>query len=346
MNYKLKILSDPRLNKNFQEVKKDTFEWLEKFELLDLNNPKMVQKFDSMNLSGFVGFVYPDAKLDKLKLFDRLSICLFIFDDYIEENFENSQIVIDRMKLITNGQKWDLTDNKHINNILLAYEDWKKSFLEIVSNSKAGLIDHQKNFSLAMEDYFWGCYELSKIKFEKKSVNLNEYLKIRLSDVGVKPFACLIKIDKDFQTLNMEENNELLNLVLNLASEHSFLVNDFFSVKKDREDGTPNYINVMAREKNLSEEESLKITFDRIEELTNQFEQHSQKLKELNNPDLNIYLDALSDMLFGHIEWYSFSKRYLTQNLTEVEKLYRSKEELSELQQKPKNDSLQAKIEI
>ena len=84
-----------------------------------------------------------------------------------------------------------------------------------------------------------------------------------------------------------------------------------FSIKKDKLQGFPDYVNLIENKFNFTEKEATKYVFNEVEKLCFELKNtYKNFLKESKSEESRKYLIALMDIVVGTLEWSKQTSRY------------------------------------
>lgn len=143
-------------------------------------------------------------------------------------------------------------------------------------------------------------------------VSDNDFLEWRCVDSGffIQFFFILADtVDKVTDKLLQDPNYLGLN---KQAALHTSLVNDLFSLRKEIRDQVYqyNYVYVKMTNNSISAQAAVDAVIQEIRDAEKMARVHGDRLKEMNDLQLSLYVDRMYEMMAGNHYWSTFCKRY------------------------------------
>jgi hypothetical protein len=232
---------------------------------------------------------------------------LFLFDDILEKAKEEDFIYMyeEALKIIERKPR-TLSKNFHLNNFFSAQEDFVSRFYRMENDSHRRI-----RYVACFKDFLDGVILERNFVINNltPTVYIKDFLEYRLGTVGIVSYCSFAETaanisDEDFQRPIIQE-------LVSLTIKHCFLVNDLYSLEREKIQEMPNYVMLIAREKNLTEEQAKDYVLTKLKETTRANEIYQEL--QVNNCQKEIlhYVEALIYIFIGNIEWSQRTERYI-----------------------------------
>lgn len=290
------------INKNIDDISNDTLNWLFDFNILNSRN---IKNFKKGKYTVFGSYMYPDAGTLELRLANDFVVWLFIFDDYIDENFSESveniiQTINNLKNLINNNQLQPILS---YNDIIKLFKDWYERY------KKSAELLYVDDFKNCFINYLNACLNELQLKQQQNILKFEEYMLIRRDLGAIRPCFNMIKYMIKLNSLNFTyEENIIIQQLSDYATDHVIFVNDIISYKKENNNNdVSNLIIIYVKKYNLT----LKDAFNKTCFEANQTLNSLKYVKNnTNNKNIIKYAEWLEKWIMGHIEWCKISNRF------------------------------------
>jgi len=306
--HQFRSLSIAKKNPFYEEMKSNVNDWIDKFKLLDLSNPLVVSKVNANDLWSVTAYCWPLASREKINLIGKINFWLWLYDDWFES------VPLEKFKE-KNKKIFEIMDGKEFKEkndpFLDSFFDFFNCFEKIAGEYyKKKFVENFKFTLSAAEEEI----EISKNRGYFKSIE--EYMRIRLESSACCVCAVFTEWSKDIELTNLSESEiAKANEMMNIFSEQTCLINDFFSYSKEK--AAKNNTNLALVYEDIykySSQKALKITLEETEKRTDDLEKLYLTIDGKNQKLLKEYADGLIDSLSGHNKWIqTITKKYSEQ---------------------------------
>ncbi|MDZ8107843.1 MAG: terpene synthase family protein [Nostoc sp. DedQUE12a] len=297
----------PQINKHIDVLQEYALEWLLRFNLLA--NESTYKRFCKSKFFLLAASAYPDSNLEELKIANDWLTWVFIWDDQcdLSELKKQPQVLKkfhQRYLEILSGAEITNQDTLFSHALI----DLRQRTLQRAS------IKWFKYFISYLEDYFYGCVQEATNRAKGIVPDVDTYITIRRSSVGVYAVLALAEFCNQFMIPDVLRTHYFVKKLELITTDIIAWSNDIFSASREIASGdVHNLVYVLHYHKKISIEEA-------IEEVTKIHNQEVISLIDLESfmPFLGGELDAyitkyISGMhgwISGNIEWCSHSSRY------------------------------------
>lgn len=298
-----------QVNKYVDVLEDYALEWVRRFDLLA--NESSYQRLIKSKFFLLAAGAYPYCELEELKIAIDWLNWVFIWDDQCDlsdlgKQPEALRAFHERFLEILNGAETKITD------VSLSY-----ALYELRQRTlQAGSIEFFHRLVLGFEEWFHGYEQESSIRAKGIVPDINTYMRIRRSSVGVNIFITLTEFCNHLMIPDfILKHNIIKNLKLITGCIIAWC-NDIFSVNREISSGdVHNMVFVLHYQKGISLEEAIELTV----------KMHNQKVMSMINLEKSIpsfgtdidtelakYLLGLHCWIRSNLDWYFSSGRYDT----------------------------------
>ncbi|XP_037028003.1 uncharacterized protein LOC119068493 [Bradysia coprophila] len=139
-----------------------------------------------------------------------------------------------------------------------------------------------------------------------------DFLELRCIDAGTSHqfFLVLAGVGKQL-TAELAQDPNYLGLNKQVAL-HTSVINDLYSLRKEIRDDLYryNYVYVKMMNNNLSAQAATDAIMQEIRDAEKMARVYGDRMKEMNDPQLSLYVDGMYDIIAGNHYWSTFCKRY------------------------------------
>ncbi|MEA5599881.1 terpene synthase family protein [Nostoc sp. UHCC 0252] len=296
-----------QINKHVDTLERHALEWVLNFNLLA--NESSYKRFCKSKFFFLTASAYPKSQLEELKIANDWLSWVFIWDD-----------------------QCDLSDLKNQPGVLKAFH---QRYLEILNGAELtsrdtifshALIDLRQRtlqrasikwfnyFISYLEDYFYGCVQEATNRAKGIVPDVDTYIMIRRSSVGVYAVLALAEFCNQFMISDVLRNHYLVKNLELITTDIIAWSNDIFSASREIASGdVHNLIFVLHHHKQISIEEAMeqvkKIHNEEINSLIN-----LESLLPYYGEELDIsitkYISGMHSWIRGNLDWCYQSSRY------------------------------------
>ncbi|MDF5706103.1 MAG: terpene synthase family protein [Nostoc sp. S4] len=304
----------PQLNKHVDILEKHAVEWVLQFNLLA--NESTYKRFCKSKFFLLAASAYPDSNLEELKIANDWLSWVFIWDDQCDLSELKKQPQV----LKTFHQRYlEILNGAEITNqdTLLSHAliDLRQRTLQRAS------MKWFKYFIRYLQDYFYGCVQEATNRAKGIVPDVDTYITIRRSSVGVYAVLALAEFCHQFMIPDVLRNHYLVKKLELITTDIIAWSNDIFSASREIASGdVHNLIYVLHYHKKISLEEAIEqVTKIHNEELNSliSIESFLPSLGEELDGYLTKYISVMHSWISGNIEWCFHSYRY--HNLEKLE---------------------------
>ncbi|MBW4512005.1 MAG: terpene synthase [Scytonematopsis contorta HA4267-MV1] len=296
-----------KVNKYADVLEDYAIEWVSRFNMLA--NESSIERFRKSKFFLLTSGAYPSSKLEELRIANDLLSWLFIWDDQCDlsdigkqpevlNDFHNKFLDILRGAKITSQ---DIPISHALNNLRQrilqkSTEEWFVYFYE------------------AFEDYFNGCLLESKNRKLKIIPDIDTYIKLRRSSLGLEQNLIMSELCNQFILSKVLRRHEILKKLKYMAIDILAWCNDIFSASREIATGdVHNLVFLLHYHEEISLDEAMKRAA----------QMHDQKVKEMISleaslpsfgekldVELSKYISGLHTWISSNLNWYAYSGRY------------------------------------
>lgn len=154
--------------------------------------------------------------------------------------------------------------------------------------------------------------ERNRIATGKTTPIAKEFLDVRLIDIGAWELLYFQQVDSGVRmTDDLRTDPDWIGLQKQVIL-HMAIVNDAFSLRKEvtANDYKFNYVYVKMVNENISAQRAIDEIVLETENAVRMAQTHGENLRKGNDPNINLYVDAVYAAMLGSIYWSSIYKRY------------------------------------
>ncbi|MCW5317804.1 terpene synthase [Nostoc sp. KVJ3] len=301
-------------NKHIDALEKHALEWVLHFNLL-ANEPSY-KRFCKSNFFFLTASAYPNCPLEELKIANDWLSWVFIWDDQCDlSELKNKPEVLNnfhqRYLEILNGAELTSQDTLFSHALI----DLRQRTLQRAS------IKWFNYFISYLEDYFFGCVQEATNRAKGIVPDVDTYIMIRRSSVGVYAVLALAEFCNQFIIPDVSRNHSLVKKLELITTDIIAWSNDIFSVSREIASGdVHNLIFVLHYHNKISMEEAIeqvtKIHNEAVHSLI-RAESFLPDYREELDVEIPKYISGMHSWIRGNIDWCYQSSRY--QNLERLE---------------------------
>ncbi|MBE9005115.1 terpene synthase [Fortiea sp. LEGE XX443] len=294
-----------QINKYVDSLEESAIEWVFRFNLM--TDDLTYQRFLKAKFYMLVALVYPYCQLEELKVANDWMSWVFIWDDQCDMLHLKPEVLTifhQRFIQILNGAELTSQDIPFSH----ALSDIRQRMLQLDNKNLFNYFIH------TFEDYFDGCEQEANISIQKITPNVETYMNIRRSTIGVETSLALTEFCDKLNISDFLRNHEILKKLKRMTTNIICWSNDIFSFPKEVAIGhVHNLVLILHYQQKIS----LSAAVDIVVEMHNKEVRNMIEL-EASIPSLGEDLDTkvakyvlgLHAWINGHLEWYSYSGRY------------------------------------
>ncbi|MEH1821252.1 MAG: terpene synthase family protein [Nostoc sp.] len=295
------------INKYIDVLEAHDLEWVLRFNLLA--NESSYQRFCKSKFFFLAASAYPDSNFEELKIAHDWLSWVFIWDDQCDLSELKKQPEIlknfhKRYLEILNGAEVISQDTLFSHALI----DLRKRTLQKAS------LKWFKHFVNYLEDYFCGCVQEANNRAKGIVPDVNTYIKIRRSSVGVYAVLALAEFCNQFMIPDVLRNHYLVKKLELITIDIISWSNDIFSASREIASGdVHNLVFVLHYHNQISLEEATKQVAEihdiEVRSLLSLESFLPSFGKELDI-DIAKYISGMHSWIRGNFDWYSHSFRY------------------------------------
>jgi 5-epi-alpha-selinene synthase len=296
-----------QINKHIDVLEEYALEWVLRFNLLE--DESTYKRFCKSKFFFLAASAYPYSNLEELKIAHDWLSWVFIWDDQCDLSELKKQPEIlnkfhQRYLEILNGAELNSQDTLFCRALI----DLRERTLERAS------IKWFKYFISYLEDYFCGCVQEASNRAKGIVPDVDTYIKIRRSSVGVYAVLALSEFCNQFMMPDVLRNHYLVKKLELITTDIISWSNDIFSLSREIASGdVHNLIFVLHYHKQISLEEATKqvaqIHDAEVRSLLS-LESFLPSFGEGLDVDVTKYILGMHSWISGNLDWYSHSFRY------------------------------------
>jgi hypothetical protein len=157
-----------------------------------------------------------------------------------------------------------------------------------------------ERFIYYFEHYLEGCKKEKAFLGNKQIPTVKEYVDYRYGCVGLLNYLLGTEFMK--KATNKTVNHPKIQRLLEITVLHVTWVNDLYSLKRENEQGLPNLVPVIQKERKISKEQAIGVVLKEIEDFTAEFKSIYSEIKKENNQNLNDYCEGMIEFMIGNVE--------------------------------------------
>jgi 5-epi-alpha-selinene synthase len=304
-----------QINQHVDVLEKHALEWVLRFNLL--KDELSYQRFRQAKFYWLAASAYPNCQLEELKIANDWLSWVFIWDD-----------------------QCDVSDLRTKPEVL---KDFHKRFIEILygaelvpddippshalSNLRQRILQRTTdqcffNFVHSFEDYFDGCVQ-EAINREKGFIpDIDSYILLRRSSVGVKPALALVEICNQLEIPNfLREDNIFREITLKTINIIAWS-NDIFSFAREMENGeVQNLVFLLHYQHQIPIEKAINLAKEvhdnEVLELLH-LEAFLPHFEKDLDAEVAKYIAGLNTWISASLNWYYHSNRYDSLEILEL----------------------------
>lgn len=296
-----------QINKHINLLEEYSLEWVLRFNLLA--NESTYKRFCKSKFFLLAASAYPYSNIKELKIAHDWLSWVFIWDDQCDLSELKKQ-----PEILNNFHQryWEILNGAELTSqdTLLSHAlfDLRQRTLQRAS------IQWFKYFISYLKDYFFGCVQEASNRAKGIVPDVDTYIKIRRSSVGVYAVLALAEFCNQFMIPEALRNNYLVKKLELITTDIISWSNDIFSASREIASGdVHNLIFVLHHHNQISLEQATK----QVAQIHDQ-EVHSLLSLESFIPsfgdglDVNIakYISGMHSWIRGNIDWSYHSYRY------------------------------------
>jgi 5-epi-alpha-selinene synthase len=295
------------INKHIDILEEYALDWVLRFNLLV--DESTYKRFCKSKFFFLAASAYPYSNLEELKIAHDWLSWVFIWDDQCDlSELKNQPEVLNnfhqRYLEILNGAELTSQDTLFSHALI----DLRERTLQRAS------IQWFKYFVSYLEDYFCGCVQEANNRAKGIVPDVDTYIRIRRSSVGVYAVLALAEFCNQFMITDALRNSSVVKELELITTDIIAWSNDIFSASREIASGdVHNLIFVLHIHKQISIEEAT----NQVTEIHNQavhsllsLESFLPSFGEELDVDLAKYITGMHSWIRGNLDWYSHSSRY------------------------------------
>ncbi|WGV23530.1 terpene synthase family protein [Halotia branconii] len=298
-----------KINKYVDVMENCSLEWVRRFDLLA--NESSYQRFSKSKFFLLAAHAYPECQLEELKIANNWLSWVFIWDDQCDLSELGKQPKVVKMfhkrfLEILHGAELTSQDIP----LSHALRDLRQQTLQRASKEWFVHLVH------GFEEWFHGYAQEATIRAQKIVPDVNTYILLRRSSVGVNIFLTLTELCHQFTVNNFLRNHHLLNQIKLMTGQIIAWSNDIFSAHREMASGdVHNLVLVLSYYQKITVEEAM----NKVAAM------HDQEVKYLLNLEASIqsfgeeldaqiaaYISGCHAWIRSNLDWYFSSDRYQT----------------------------------
>jgi 5-epi-alpha-selinene synthase len=307
-----------QINKSADVLEEYSMEWLRRFNLLP--NESIYQRFRKSKFFLLAAGAYPNCQLEELKIGNDWLSWVFIWDDQCDLSELKKQPELlkshhKRFLEILNGSEPTNKDILHC----YALRDLRQRTLEISS------LQSFHHLVCCFEDYFHGCVQEAICRVQGIVPDLDTYLKIRRSSVGVNLFITVSELCNQLMIPDFLRKHDIVIKLKLMTVNIITWCNDIYSLSREKANfDVHNLILVLHHHQDMSIEQALQMT-------ANMHDQDIRTMMSLEksfplfgsevDAELAKYISIMHAWIRGNLDWSSSSARYQNRENLELESL-------------------------
>ncbi|XP_037027991.1 uncharacterized protein LOC119068482 [Bradysia coprophila] len=154
--------------------------------------------------------------------------------------------------------------------------------------------------------------KVNTIFIGQASLSDKDFVELRCVDAGAfhQFYLILAGVGKQL-TAELVQDPNYLGLNKQVAI-HAANINDLYSLRKEVRDDLYryNYVYVKMMNNNLSAQAAVDVIMQEIRDAEKMARVYGDRIKEMNDPQLSLYVDGMYDVMAGNHYWSTFCKRY------------------------------------
>jgi 5-epi-alpha-selinene synthase len=295
------------INKHIDILEEYSLDWVLRFNLLV--DESTYKRFCKSKFFFLAASAYSYSNLEELKIAHDWLSWVFIWDDQCDlSELKNQPEVLNnfhqRYLEILNGAELTSQDTLFSHALI----DLRERTLQRAS------IQWFKYFVSYLEDYFCGCVQEANNRAKGIVPDVDTYIRIRRSSVGVYAVLALAEFCNQFMITDALRNSSVVKELELITTDIIAWSNDIFSASREIASGdVHNLIFVLHIHKQISIEEAT----NQVTEIHNQavhsllsLESFLPSFGEELDVDLAKYISGMHSWIRGNLDWYSHSSRY------------------------------------
>lgn len=311
MNTQLPRLHCPyetSVNPLVSAAERHTAQWVLDFQLIEKDF--FLERYQAQKFTSMVARMFPHCSFFALCLASDFNTFLFLLDDVLDSMSPGNDsegfvpMVQDIVSILKQNKEFTLEDG---NPILAAMSDiWNRM-------RKLGSNEWQYRFSSSLEAAFvanlWRIEHVNKIQ----SITVEEYMHYRPQIGGANFFVDLAEIMEGATLPTYLRSSSFVNSLGELCSRTICWANDIFSFPKEYEQGDElNLVMLLKRCEHLTLPAAIKRAVSIHDKEVRLFDNIGKQLisNSGSSRTLNRYVNVLSIMMRGNIDWSNESSRY------------------------------------
>ncbi|MEH2348150.1 MAG: terpene synthase family protein [Nostoc sp.] len=301
-------------NKYVDVLEEYSLEWVLRFKLLP--NESSYQRFCKSKFFLLAASAYPYSNIEELKIAHDWLSWVFIWDDQCDlSELKNKPEVLNnfhqRYLEILNGAELTSQDTLFSHALI----DLRQRTIQRAS------IKWFNYFISYLEDYFCGCVQEATNRAKGIVPDVDTYIMIRRSSVGVYAVLALAEFCNQFMIPDISRNHSLVKKLELITTDIIAWSNDIFSVSREIASGdVHNLIFVLHYHNKISIEEAI----DQVTNIHNEAvhslirtESFLPDYREELDVEITKYISGMHSWIRGNVDWCYQSSRY--QNLERLE---------------------------
>jgi 5-epi-alpha-selinene synthase len=294
-------------NKYVDVLEEYSLEWVLRFNLLA--NESAYKRFCKSKFFFLAASAYPDSNFEELKITHDWLSWVFIWDDQCDLSELKKQPEVlnnfhQRYLEILNGAELTSQDTLFSHALI----DLRKRTLQRAS------IKWFNYFISYLEDYFYGCVQEATNRAKGIVPDLDTYIMIRRSSVGVYAVLALSEFCNQFIIPDVLRNHHLVKKLELITTDIIAWSNDIFSASREIASGdVHNLIFVLHYHKKISLEKAIeqvvKIHNEEVHSLI-KVESSLSFFSEELDVEITKYISGMHSWIRGNLDWCYESYRY------------------------------------
>ena len=278
--------------------------WAERFHLAPTAAAKKL--IGKIHVDDMSAAIYVDAPPALLDLCTDLLLWFFVSDDQYDERAIGGS-PLKMAKVFGNFLRILQTGNERE-----AISPLGHALLDLRARlCAAGSGKWYERFVSNMELYFDGCMRESRNRAAQRTPEFEEYRLLRRASVGTYPCFDLIEITSSGELPSEVQQNPVLPILRDLASDIIAWVNDIVSYQKESAFSDPhNIVTVLREECGISVAEAVEKTIEFHNEEMQTFQGLAQGIIATGGESARRYVAGLSQWMRGVFDWSFQSERY------------------------------------
>jgi hypothetical protein len=304
----------PRVSSDIARARAHNVEWSLAHGLI--TSQKALERYSAWRMAELGAFVYPDARGDDLDLAVDALGWFTLFDDQFDGPLGSqpdklADVCRDLIRVMDPSGK---APDRGTSPIFRAWEDvWSRS---VRGMSEAFRIRAARNWT----ETFWGFMAEAEHRVCGAPPDFDTCLFVRGGTIGTYPWMDLVERTERCELPAQVAHTPRLQAMMRIAADLSVLINDVYSVERERAREDPNnLVFVLEDERRVPRKRALdalvQMAHDKMQRFTRLSDEVPAMLDSLRatpaERDRVIrYVRGVLSMTRGHLDWYAATERY------------------------------------